>query len=221
MQINFESCVNHGVFIEQAKFLPHKDFEVIPINGTDIFDNSQTLKLGDKRSYLVKLKKKTEISIEDLLSYYKLGFTELGIMNLTWISNFGERNQFFTKTICYQYPINMMQVFTTKLINAPKSLILEEPIALTVKVLNVSPNAYKLRVYISDIETKSITINSISANEIPRALPFQGFDLQLLIYPKYKGIHKLAGIHLVDVSTNNDINLGILGEFLITNKLIS
>jgi len=45
---------------------------------------------------------------------------------------------------------------------------------------------------------------------------FNSFDIDLLIYPKCRGIQKLAGIRMWD--NNMNINLGVLGEFLVVAK---
>ncbi len=166
LQISFESCVLYPIFMETAKFIPTKDFDVVPLetekNDENIFDNSQTLKTGDKRSYIIKLKKKSEVTLEDLLLYYKQGYTDLGRMQIFWISGLGEKSLFWTKPMVYQYPTGNMQVFAVKLLNAPKELVVEEPVTFAMKITNMSPNAYQLRIYVKEEEAKTISINSLS-----------------------------------------------------------
>ena len=50
-------------------------------------------------------------------------------------------------------------------------------------------------------------------------MSFQSFEMQILAYPKHSGIQKLTGLHAIDVNTNLDINLGVLGEFFVVRRV--
>ena len=67
-------------------------------------------------------------------------------------------------------------------------------------------------------ETKTIAINSYAPNTIEKLMPFNSFELKLLIYPKYRGIQKLTGVYIKNKNTDKRISLGILGEFLVVGK---
>ncbi len=49
-------------------------------------------------------------------------------------------------------------------------------------------------------------------------MPFQSFEMQVLAYPKFAGIQKLTGLHAVDVTSRADINMGVLGEYLVVGR---
>ena len=119
------------------------------------------MKQGDKRSYIYKLKRKTEVTSDDLLQYYKAGNIDLGRVQIFWTGNFGEKNTFNTKSITSPYQ-QSAEAFSSKLFNAPTQLILEEPIILNLRITNMSANAYALRLYVNETETKTIAINALS-----------------------------------------------------------
>lgn len=49
-----------------------------------------------------------------------------------------------------------------KLLNAPSQLILEEPTIITLKITNMTPKQYNLKLYIDELETQTIGIYAIS-----------------------------------------------------------
>ncbi len=127
----------------------------------ELFDNSQSLRAGDKRAYVFKLLKKQDLTMDDLVQYYKLGHIDLGQLQLTWVECFGARSVFHTKSIQAPYA-SSTEAFTVKLINAPLRLVLEEPRTISLKVTNMSPNLFRLKLCVNEAETKTIAINALS-----------------------------------------------------------
>lgn len=174
MQVTFESAVASPVLIEQVRFLPHADFEVQPLNvpeeyplpiktrSKDVFESSQTLKAGDKRAYITKLKKKSDVTVDDFLKYYKQKCVDLGRMEVTWVGSLGDRDTFCTETFAHECRPGAAEVFAAKIVSAPKELVVEEPLTLTVRVTNVSMESYVLKVSVNEAETRTIAINSFS-----------------------------------------------------------
>jgi len=128
----------------------------------DVFGNSQALKTGDKRSYIVKLKKKTELTKDDLHKYYEEKSVKLGGMKITWIGSFGDRDTFYTDTLVYKQKEGVAELFTVKVVDPPSQLILEEPLTLTVRVINMSKGQYSLKIGVNENDTKAIAINSFT-----------------------------------------------------------
>jgi len=128
----------------------------------DAFGNSQALKTGDKRSYIVKLKKKTELTKDDLHKYYEKKSVELGKMEITWIGSFGDRDIFHTDTFVYKQKEGVVELFSAKVVNPPSQLILEEPLTLTVRITNMSKEQYSLKIGVNKDDTKAIAINSFT-----------------------------------------------------------
>ena len=94
--------------------------------------------MGDKRSYIVKLKKKTEVTIDDLQKYSKTNKVELGKMKIVWISEFGEKNIYSTDPMAYDFKSDGAKAFIIKLKDPPTKLVIEEPLMVSMMVTNMS-----------------------------------------------------------------------------------
>lgn len=135
----------------------------------NIFEKSQTIRTEDKRSYTHLLKRTKEISPEELQHYYKSGIVELGNLQIIWINTFGERNVFHSKTISTQNSA-ITEKFSIRLINPPAKLYVEEPQSISLRITNASPYAFRLKLYIKEEESKTISINALSHQVLLRGL---------------------------------------------------
>ena len=126
-----------------------------------VFDSSQSIRCGDKRSYTNVLKRTKEVTSEELLQYHKNGVIELGRLHIVWINAFGEQNIYSPKSIFALHSASA-EVFSLKLVEAPTQLYVEEPRTVTLRITNVSPSVFRLKFYIKEDETKTIAINALS-----------------------------------------------------------
>jgi hypothetical protein len=126
-----------------------------------IFSRAQCIKNGDKRSYIFEVKRKFEETPEDLREYYNTKIIILGTFQVTWINSFGEKNTSNIGSINSKYN-PMAERFLIKILNKPEVLYFEEPKLLSLKITNLLPIAFKLKLYVFDDKTKSIMINALS-----------------------------------------------------------
>lgn len=174
MQTVLESGIQTAAYILETRFIPYKDFELVPVSAeytltavlaanrmAAVFDKSQTVRAGDKRAYAFVLRRKKEVTPEDLLQSYKLGGTELGRLQVTWVGNFGEKNSFFSRSISVaQYTTG--EFFTVRMVNPPEKLFVEEPHAIALRLTNTTPNVFRLKLYVKEDESKTLGINALS-----------------------------------------------------------
>lgn len=171
-----ECKVLNPIYIEEAKILPHKNFEFAPlsfgyvhatIRMLQIFSRTQCLKSGDKRSYIFEIKRASEETPEELRENYNRKIVELGVFKIVWINSFGERNVCNISSIQAKYE-GFKERFSIRVLNTPEVLYLEEPKLLSLKITNLLPVAHQLRLYVADDKTKSIMINALSQTVIYR-----------------------------------------------------
>ena len=98
---------------------------------------------------------------QDLEQYYKAGAIELGNLQITWVNSFGERNVYYSKRIFAPHTVSA-EKFTVKLLKAPEQLYVEEPQTIALRITNLSPSDFRLKLYIKEEETKTIAINALS-----------------------------------------------------------
>ena len=118
------------------------------------------MKKEEKRSYVFKLQRRAEETTSDLMQYYKDGSIDLGKLQIHWIGNCGERNIYTSKAVKVPYK-TAYGTFPVLLVNPPSQLILEEPIILSLKITNASPNTFNFKFSVDD-EANAIAINALS-----------------------------------------------------------
>ncbi len=117
--------------------------------------------MEDKRSYTHVLRRTKEITPEDLAQYYKARAIELGTMQITWVNSFGERNIYYCKRISVPHAISA-EKFMVKLLGPPAKLYVEEPQSIGLRITNITPNPFRLKLYVKEDEAKTISINALS-----------------------------------------------------------
>ena len=126
-----------------------------------IFDTSQTMRTEEKRAYSYVLRRIKDITLDDFLQYYKHNAVELGKLQITWVTSFGEKNVCYSKSISAPFS-SPNENFFTRLINTPCQLVIEEPVTITLRITNTTPNFFRLKFYVKETETKAIGINALS-----------------------------------------------------------
>ena len=126
-----------------------------------VFEKSLSMRQGDRRAYAYVLKRIKEPSAEELAACYSAGSVALGRIQLSWMNGFGERNAYYSKIITAPYIIST-EKFNVRLVNAPPQLFVEEPQTIALKITNMSPSTFRLKLYIKEQETKTIAINALS-----------------------------------------------------------
>jgi len=117
--------------------------------------------MKDKRSYTQVLKRRKELTVDDLMQAHKLGTINLGHLQVTWISSFGEKVITSSRQITVRYGTATDKLQVT-LMNPPAELYIEEPQSLVLKITNVSGMALNLKLFTKPEEAKAIPISSLS-----------------------------------------------------------
>lgn len=131
-----------------------------------VFEKTQCLKKGDRRSYVHELRRTREETAEDLKRYFKSKAIELGNLRVEWVNSFGEVNHHYTPTILGRYN-EAMEKFYIRVVSPPEKLYVDEPQLINLKISNMSTTSFRLKLTVNEGESKTMAISAVSQSVLP------------------------------------------------------
>ncbi|OZJ06771.1 hypothetical protein BZG36_00385 [Bifiguratus adelaidae] len=195
----------YNMYLDRLKFEPGECFSVSDLNqlpskttaestqaSSSVFGEHSFIKSQDARQYLYLLQPKD--SIDDRIARTT---NVLGKMDIVWRSTFGETGRLQTSQLVRKPP--QLDMLDVQPISIPKSIVLEEPFSVSLRVENRTTETMRLSLTAVKSKMTTVLIVGESSLDLGNCSPESSLNVTLSFFPLAPGLSRVGGLRLTDV----------------------
>ncbi|XP_065206619.1 trafficking protein particle complex subunit 13 [Planococcus citri] len=215
LEAQIQNITNGPICLEKVTLEATDYFKVSDLNKIEskcsVFGNVNVVDKDASRQYLYCLSPQQDsISI----SKVKSEAISVGILDIVWRSNLGERGHLQTSTL--QTMRTDRGDIRLSLSELPNIVFLEKPFKFVCKISNISDREINLSMSLE--EMKNLVWCGTSGKLLDTILPFQCTEIQLNLIPLDIGLQEISGIRLKDTVSQQSYKFDNLAEVFVLQR---